>query len=60
MGSQKAQMEAQKEGVIDLIHLCQRLLKVTGSTKVELASLSLDELKAMSLTLERQLGLPGE
>ena len=51
----KAAEQARKEGIVDRIHLCQRLLKVPQKPQEELLTLAIENLQAEATALEQQL-----
>lgn len=56
--AEKAQREAEKaqrDGIVDRIHLCQRLLKIPQTPPQESLALTLDKLAAEAKALEQQL-----
>jgi predicted transposase/invertase (TIGR01784 family) len=58
-GFEQGRQEGLKEGQVDRIHLCQRLLKLPLTPAEELLTLSLDELRARAESMENQLGIVG-
>jgi hypothetical protein len=58
--AEKAQERAEttkKQGIVDRIHLCQKLLKTTLTAEEELLASSLEELEARAKALQEKLGV---
>ena len=58
MKALKAKEEGIKEGIVDRVHLLQRLLRLPTTPQPELLTHSLVSLREIAGALERQAGVP--